>query len=242
VVFRPALDVVSGALFVLGIALVLIRYFRRRHWLDLFLLLALPLLELPSILSLAFPNENPVLTRTGGALVPAFLLVAIALDGLLAGIESSMNRRIGKVLTWVVVLFLAGWSCSQNYDLVFRQYANQFTAASWNSSEMGAVIKQYGQVYGTTDSVWIVAYPYWVDTRLPGIWAGIPNRDFAIWGKDIRTTLEVRSPKLFMIKPEDTQDLDALRKLYPPGVLSTFHSATNSEGKNFLILFVPPGD
>ena len=242
VVFRPALDVVSGALFVLGIALVLIRYFRRRHWLDLFLLLALPLLELPSILSLAFPNENPVLTRTGGALVPAFLLVAIALDGLLAGIESSMNRRIGKVLTWVVVLFLAGWSCSQNYDLVFRQYANQFTAASWNSSEMGAVIKQYGQVYGTTDSVWIVAYPYWVDTRLPGIWAGIPNRDFAIWGKDIRTTLEVRSPKLFMIKPEDTQDLDALRKLYPTGVLSTFHSATNSEGKNFLILFVPPGD
>jgi hypothetical protein len=242
VVFRPALDVVSGALFILGIALVLLRYIRKRHWLDLFLLLALPLLELPSILSLAFPNENPVLTRTGGALVPAFLLVAIALDGLLAGIESRMNSRLGTVLSWVVVLFLAGWSSSQNYDLVFRQYANQFTAASWNSSEMGAVIKQYGQVYGTTDSVWIVAYPYWVDTRLPGIWAGIPNRDFAIWGKDLGTTLEVKGPKLFMIKPEDTEDLDSLRKLYPSGELSTFHSATNAEGKNFLILFVPSGE
>jgi 4-amino-4-deoxy-L-arabinose transferase-like glycosyltransferase len=242
VVYRPALDVVSGALFILGIALVLIRYLRRRHWLDLFLLLALPLLELPSILSLAFPNENPVLTRTGGALVPAFLLVAMALDGLLAGIASKMNRRLGMVLTWVVVLFLAGWSSSQNYDLVFRQYAHQFTASSWNSSEMGAVIQQYGQVYGTTDPVWIVAFPYWVDTRLPGIWAGIPNRDFAIWGKDFGTTLDVKGPKLFMIKPEDTQDLDALRQLYPAGVLSTFHSATNSEGKNFLILFVPSNE
>jgi len=242
VVFRPALDVVSGAFFILGIALVLIRYIRRRHWLDLFMLLALPLLELPSILSLAFPNENPVLTRTGAAIVPAFLLVAMALDGLLAGIQSSMNHRLGKVLTWVVVLFLAGWSSYQNYDLVFRQYADQFTASSWNSSEMGAVIKQYGQAYGTTDSVWIVAFPYWVDTRLAGIWAGIPNRDFAIWGKDLSTTLEVQGPKLFMIKPEDTRDLAALRQLYPAGVLSTFRSATNSEGKNFLILFVPPGD
>jgi hypothetical protein len=206
------------------------------------MLLALPLLELPSILSLAFPNENPVLTRTGAAIVPVFLLVAMALDGLLAGIQSSMNRRLGKVLTWVVVLFLAGCSSFQNYDLVFRQYADQFTASSWNSSEMGAVIKQYGQAYGRTDSVWIVAFPYWVDTRLPGIWAGIPNRDFAIWGKDLSTTLQVPGPKLFMIKPEDTRDLAALRQLYPAGVLSTFRSATNSEGKNFLILFVPPGD
>jgi hypothetical protein len=242
VVFRPALDVVSGALFILGSALVFIRYIRRRHWLDLFLLLAIPLLELPSILSLAFPNENPVLTRTGGALVPAFLVVALALDGLLAGIGSRMNRRLGTVLSWVVVLFLALCSSFQNYDLVFRQYADQFTASSWNSSEMGAVIKQFKQVYGTTDSVWIVAFPYWVDTRLPGIWAGIPNRDFAIWPQDINTTVDVKGTKLFMIKPEDTQDKEKLQKLYPHGVLSTFHSATNSEGKNFLILFIPPGE
>ncbi len=108
--YRPALDVVSGALFIIGIVLVLIRYIRQRHWQDLFLLLAVPLLELPSILSLAFPNENPVLTRTGGALLPVFLIVAMALDGLLTGITSRMNRRLGTALTWVVILFLAVWS------------------------------------------------------------------------------------------------------------------------------------
>ncbi len=187
VVFRPALDIVSGALFMLGVVLVLIRYIRRRHWLDLFLLLSLPLLELPSILSLAFPIENPVLSRAGAAYIPAFLIVAMALDGLLTGIKSLMNRRLGSALTWVVILFLAGFSIFQNYDLVFHQYADQYTASQWNTSELGAVIKQFGQVYGTTDSVWIVAYPYWVDTRLPGDTIGIPNRDFAIWPKDFNT-------------------------------------------------------
>jgi hypothetical protein len=242
VVFRPALDVVSGALFLIGVVLVLVRYFRERHWQDLFLLLAVPLLQLPSILSLAFPNENPDLARAGASFVPAFLFVALALDGLLAGIQAGMSRRVGTALAWVVVLFLAAWSSFQNYDLAFRQYADRYTASTWNSSEMGTVIKQFRQVHGTTDSVWIVAYPHWVDTRLPGIWAGIPNRDFAIWPQDFEKTLEVKGNKLFMVKADDPQDLDLLRQLYPQGVLSTFRSATNLEGKDFLILFVPSNE
>jgi hypothetical protein len=242
VVYRPALDVVSGALFILGIALVLIRYIRRRHWLDLFLLLSLPLLELPSILSLAFPNENPVLSRAGAAYVPVFLIVAMTLDGLLSGIKSKMNRRLGSALTWVVILLLAGCSIFQNFDLVFHQYADQYSASQWNTTELGAVIKQFGQVYGTTDSVWIVAYPYWVDTRLPGDTIGIPNRDFAIWPQDFSKTLDVKGPKLFMIKVDDAKDAQGLEQLYPRGVLSTFHSATKIEGMNFMIFFVPSNE
>lgn len=239
IVFRPALDIVSGALFILGVALLLIRYICRRHWLDLFLLLSLPLLELPSILSLAFPIENPVLSRAGAAYIPAFLIVAMALDGLLSGIKSKMNRRLGSALTWVVILFLTGFSIFQNYDLVFHQYADQYTVSQWNTSELGAVIKQFVQVYGTTDSVWIVAYPYWVDTRLPGDIIGIPNRDFAIWPRDFGKTLDAKGPKLFLIKVDDTKDVQALEQMYPKAALSMFHSATKLEGMNFQILFVP---
>ncbi len=242
VVFRPALDVVSGALFLIGMVLVLIRYIRQRHWLDLFLLLAIPLLQLPSTLSLAFPNENPDLSRAGAAFLPAFLLVAIALDSLLAGIHSKMGRGTGTVLSGIVILLLAGLSMRQNYDLVFHQYADQYTQSAWNSSEMGAIIKEYKQVYGTTDSVWIVPYPYWVDTRLPGVYAGIPNRDFAIWPKDFSQSLDVKAPKLFMIKADDTQDVDLLRQMYPRGILTTFHSATHLEGKDFMLLFVPANE
>ena len=59
--YRPALDVITAALFYLGMALLLYRYIRFRRWTDLFFVLSVPILMLPSILSIAFPEENPVL-------------------------------------------------------------------------------------------------------------------------------------------------------------------------------------
>jgi 4-amino-4-deoxy-L-arabinose transferase-like glycosyltransferase len=235
---RPALDVVSGSLFIIGIALVLIRYVRERHWQDLFLLLALPLLQMPSILSLAYPDENPALNRAAGAMVPAFLLVAVGLEGLLAGVEKRMRPRAGAALTWALALGLVLVSSLQNYDLVFDKYALQFKGGAWNSSQMGAVIKQFGTTYGTTDSAWIVPYPHWVDTRLPGVWAGIPNRDFALWPEQLEMSLTLPGPKLFILKPEDEVTLDKLHSLYPRGVVSTYPS--DVVGHEFLIYFVPP--
>lgn len=240
VTHRPALDVVSGALFLAGVVLLLVRYARTRNWSDLFLLLSVPLLQLPSILSLAFPGENPALNRAGGALVPTFVIVALALDGLWAGLRSRLTGRGGALLTWTLTLVLAAWSSFQNYDLVFRQYAKQFDGGAWNSSEMGAFVEQFAQTYGTTDTVWIVPYPHWVDTRLPGVWAGIPNRDFAVWPEQLESTLDVSGPKLFILNVEDASSLARLQVLYPQGTWSRFVSETGLEGKDFIIYFVPP--
>lgn len=251
---RPALDVVSGGLFLIGAALVSIRYLRQRHWQDLFLLVSVPLLQLPSILSLAFPSENPALNRAGGAIVPAFLLVAVALDGLLAGFvgrpepgdispssqRMGMSRQVGIAVFWVVILILAASSVYQNFDLVFNQFSRQYTAGAWNSSEMGAIIMEFGQMNGSTDNAWIVPYPYWVDTRLPGVWAGIPNRDFAISPENLVSTLNVQGPKLFIVNVQDTAAMDQLQALYPRGVWNRFVSQTKLESKDFMEFFVPP--
>jgi hypothetical protein len=237
---RPAFDVVSAALFLLGVILIFIRYLRKRHWLDLFLLVSVPLMQLPSTLSLAFPAENPSLNRPSGAFIPAFLIAAIALDGLLSAIEARKSGRVGTALVWIVALGLAGLSSAQNYDLVFNQYATEYNQGAWNTSEMATVIRQFAQVYGSVDDAWIVPYPYWVDTRLPGDWLNMPYKDFALWAKDFDTTLDITGAKLFIVKPDDTQDLDALEQLYPQGVLSTFHSAIVNAGKDFLIYSVPP--
>jgi hypothetical protein len=106
---RPALDVVSGALFNLGILLLLVRYIRQRNWSDLFLILSIPLLMLPSILSLAFPSENPALNRSAGAFIPVFVVVAIALDGLMTGIERSATwtaRTLWRIPTGSILAWL----------------------------------------------------------------------------------------------------------------------------------------
>lgn len=238
---RPALDVVSAALFALGVLLVLIRYARHRHWLDLFLLVSIPLLQLPSSLSLAFPGENPALNRAGAAYIPAFVIGAMALDGLLTSFGRGKMR---SVLTWVVAGVLLTVSASQNYDLVFDQYANSFRQGSWNTSDMGQVIKDFERDYGRTDTVWIVPYPHWVDTRLPAVWAGIPNRDMAMWRDSLPTTVELAGPKLFMVRanleaPEfnDTATLDILRALYPAGQQTLFDS--DVPGHDFWIYLVP---
>ncbi len=231
--YRPALDVVTGALFVLGIVLLIARYVRQRDWRDLVLLVSVPILIMPSVLSLAFPAENPALNRAGGASVTVILISAMALEGLVAGLGSEKKRvYIGYALTGI--LFAA--SAYQNFDIVFNKFDKNFRAGAWNTSEMGMQISAFRDKYGQTDSVWVVAYPYWVDTRLPGVWAGVPNRDFAIWPDKFTDTLSVPAPKMFIIWHEDVESEKALKELYPNGVMTRYTSSY--ENKDFLIFMI----
>lgn len=239
VTHRPALDIVSAALFGMGSLMLAVRYLRRRDWLDLFWLISIPLLMMTSILSLAFPDENPSLNRTGAALIPVFLIVGMMLDGLLNQLRGSL--RVPAREAWLSIgvgVLLLGWSSAQNFDLVFHQYRQDFARSSWNTSELGAVIRQFADTIGDEDSAWVVPYPHWVDTRLVGMRAGVPLRDYALWPDQIATTLDDSRPKLFLYKVDDVEARDTLEELYPNGVLSLYDSAV--EGKDFNIYYVPP--
>jgi hypothetical protein len=249
---RPALDLVSGALFLIGIVLLVVRYVQKRHWLDLFLLFSVPILLLPSILSLAYPQENPAMNRSGGALVPTFIIIALALDGLISAFErmassgtvSEGPRKMPVIFAYALTGVLLFASASQNFNLVFRQFNDEYRIGSWNTSEMGAIIKQFSLTYGETDTVWVVPFPFWVDTRLPGVWAGIPNRDFAMFPDHLSDTLTASGPKLFIVKANvqdpaanDQKSLDLLKQLYPQGSLSLHRSPVI--GHDFWIYFIP---
>jgi len=113
-----------------------------------------------------------------------------------------------------------------------------YRQSSWNTSEMGKVIRQFTGSVGTPDTAWVVAFPHWVDTRLVGINAGYPLKDYAIWPDQLQETAADLRAKLFLVKPEDTQGLLALQSLYPQGVLQEYFSAV--ENHNFYMYFVPP--
>jgi hypothetical protein len=233
VTHRPALDMITGSLFLMGLIFVVVRYIRQRDWRDLLLLASVPILILPSVLSLAFPGENPALNRAGGASVTVFVMAAMALDGLVTSFGSGMRR---KVIAYGMTGILFAGIAYSNYDLVFDQFSESFAAAHWNSSEMGAVITDFRNKYGQTDTVWIVPYPYWVDTRLPGIWAGVPDRDFAIWPDRFADSLAYPPPKMFIYWNADTETERLLRELYPDGKVTRYTSA--SPGKDFFIFLV----
>lgn len=234
---RPALDVVSAALYLIGFIVVLIRYIKTRNWADLFLLLSIPLLMLPSTLSLAFPDENPSLNRTGGALIPIFIVAAIGLEGILSNLRRNFRSTGGLVAVILIGLGLLGWTSANNYDLVFKQFSNQFLLGAWNTSDIGGVIRGFTQSIGNPDNAHVVPYPYWVDTRLVGINAGFPERDYALWPEDFDTTLEVTAPQLFIVNSQDTESLALLEAMYPDAVLSYYDD--QYDGKDFYILLVP---
>ncbi len=234
---RPALDVITAALYFIGVVLILVRYVRQRHWEDLFLLLAVPLLMLPSILSLAFPDENPSLNRTSAAIVPVFVIAGVALEGLVRGMYSRASSSGGRMVAVLITLAILAGSATQNYELVMIQFKQQFLAGAWNTSEIGRVIRGFADSIGNRDTAYVVPYPHWVDTRLVGINAGYPDKDYALWPEDFEQTLGEQRSKLFIIKPENQPALDKLRQLYPEGVL-TLHRAS-LPGKDFLIFLVP---
>jgi len=233
---RPALEVVSGALFSLGVVLIAIRYLKNRHWMDLALLLMIPLLMLPSVLSIAFPAENPSLNRSGGAIIPVFLIIAFAVESLRKNIKEKISGKWGLRISLAVVLLLAGVSTAENARLVFGKYYGQFKINAWNTSEIGDVIQQFDDTIGDQSSAWVVPYPHWVDTRLVGIHAVGYVKDFALWSSDIQATSDAPAPKLYIYKPEDQETAQILRNLYPDGVVNRYDSSV--DGRDFMLYYV----
>jgi hypothetical protein len=234
---QPAFDPLAGGLLILGVVLAIVRYVRRRSWLDLFLIISIPLMLLPSSLSLAFPEENPAMNRASGAWVPAFLLCALALDALLHGIKDKLGGRVGLVGAKAMGAMILVALALLNSDLFFNQYVDRYDDSAWNSSEMGKVIADYASSFGSYDSAWVVAYPHWVDTRLVGINAGLVDRDYGIWPDQLSNTLMTAPPKLFLLRPIDEEGLNVLTQLYPNGLVTIHPSRV--EGKEFLTYFVP---
>ncbi len=235
---RPALDVVMAVLLALGLLFVGFRYIRRRSWEDLALPVSLVVLLLPSALSIAFPGENPSLNRSGAAMVPAAVLIGFALHTLATSLEKGFSGRLGKVLSAGLVSAALIGSAASNYDLVFNQYATHYRTYILNTSEVGSAVRQMTAVVGSPLQVWVVPYPHWVDTRLVGIEAGFPRRDYALWRHDIFRTQLVPGAKAYIVHWEDVETLNELSRLFPQSVQTPY---TSQFGRDFWVVFVPPG-
>lgn len=235
---RPALDMVSAGLYLLGSIIVLIQYVKYRNWEDLFLLLAVPLLMMPSILSLAFPDENPSLNRTAGAIIPVFILVAIGFERVFYSVwRVARSNRYKFVVSIVgIVLFLI--STLINHDLVFNQFDKQFMAGAWNTSQIGAIIRGFSESTGNAERAYVVPSPHWVDTRLIGINAGYPTKDYALWPEQFNQLNIDDGEKLVILKPDNQDALSLLETMFPNGILYNYDSGF--EGKDFYIYHIPP--
>ena len=237
---QPALDWVMSACFLMGVAFLLYRYIRWRDWRDLFLLIIIPILLSPSTGALALPNENPSLTRSGLALAVVFLIAAIPLRITIEYGRKLISGWRGTLIGVVMAGALIITSAQVNWRIAFVTYAQQYKDSVQNASELGGVVRAWATTTGAWDTVIVRAFPYWVDTRAVGIYAGKFGWDNVIldgqplvpenWQNDPR-------PKLYILNRHDAKTIAELRAAYPTGILT--YQLSNFFDKDFLTFFVP---
>jgi hypothetical protein len=235
----PMLDPTLGALFVLGLLVLLWRGLRQRDVWSLSLLAAGGLLLLPSALSLAFPSENPSAMRASGA-IPVVMVCAAVPIGL--GLETAWKQARGRQRAWAVVAaLLVGVSALVfNGQRIFVDYARQYDQETTNTTEIAAVMRDFVRGGGDLYNAYVVkGYPYWLDTRGVGIELG----QFG-WDNDLMVIeqadlhVDQGRPRLYVLRAaESAEDLAYLQRLFPSGQTTAYPS--RYPGEDLIIFYVP---
>lgn len=244
---RPALETVGGGLLVLGVVTAL---YRARHgdWRSAALLASVPVLVSASALSLAFPRENPSLSRAAAALPPIAVLAALPLPVLGRRLRAAGGEYgTGAYMIACFALFAAmAHNTGQRY---FVEYRTQYDRSTHHTTQYAAVMRDFVALGGDLGHAYLVGWRHGPDYRAIGDLAGDPDWQGLLWGaaddgSDAVQQAELaghpRDPvrKLYLVGgPRAAENLAYLRSLYPRAMETHHPSAV--EGKDFWSLLVP---
>jgi hypothetical protein len=241
---RPAFETVGGALFILGVAVALMRA-RRGDWRAAAMLVALPLLLTSSALSLAFPRENPSLSRAAGAIVPAVVLIGLAPAELARRLHAH-KRGAGAALCLVVVAGLFVAMARNTTERYFGEYRQQYNQSTHPTRAYAQVIGAFNTLGGDLDHAYLVGWAHGPDFRAIGELAGDLDWNGLLWsgadgaGSVALADAHTEDParKLYLVGGPLMEDNRAhLLQLYPGAIVT--HHDTGVAGKDFYSVLVP---
>lgn len=236
---RPMLDPLMGGLLVLGGLGALLWMLRRRDPVPAAVLAAGFVMLFPSAYNLAFPRENPSAVRAAGAL-PAVLALIAVVPTLWTARWGSLGR--GRWVGWGMAALLAGALLWLNAERIFRTYAESYCRAALNASDAAEIVRGFYALGGPRTNAFYVAYPYWFDSRLIGMWLGDLDWPYTVWHEDLPRALEghrhLPGPKLYLVHPDDDASLAALQAAYPEGWW-TLRPRSRCAGLGIRVFFVP---
>ncbi len=249
----PALDFFSGALFALGLGLVVWRIIRRRDPLDWLLPVALVIMALPGALAIAYTIEVPSFTRSSGTLPIVYLIAALPLALLLREVfkHITWNRVRYAILSGVVILLIFG--AVSNANVYFVSAMDDYRDATLPHRQAGRIMQGFMNSSGTPGNAFVDDFDYWWDYRALGIESGDPHWANIIWRnpsykesllqliqKNMGTPYEFRPDRevLIFVEPSHTVMLDLLKALFPKG--NVIKVASFKPSRDFLMYVVPP--
>jgi len=236
-----AVDAVTGALMVLGMAYVLWRLLRYRDRTSVYLLVMLVLLLFPSTSNTAFPNENPSLARASGAIAVVFFFAAVPLVLMATRLYRAVGGmpRLAPYRTAAAVIVVALpllFAVRLNYEWYFNRYDANYRGNPGNEAEMGSVLRGFANSIGDLQHAYMVAAPFWADVRLVGITAGDPSWANLLQTNQIEPTARDPAPKLFLVHVSDEASLTTLRGVFPNGNARRYPSKV---GREFMVFLAP---
>lgn len=232
---RGALDWLSAAFFLFGLAVLIFKDFRKDRSQTIALLLIFLVMLMPSVLSFSQPQENPSLSRALGAALPVFLIAGRGFGFALEQLPEISPKKANNRRTFVFLLF-AAIAIFNNYQLINRVYAENYHRSAWNASEMASVLNENMTGREGNLQPYLVGYPYWVDARAVAISMGKPELNLSILPDDLAQTVNLNANKIFLLHPEDESSLNQLQSLYPHGFGNLY--ASREANKDFYVFIV----
>ena len=231
---RPALDYVSGGLFVLGVAYLLYTLVVKRRPIALYLVVAIFIVLLPSTLAIAFPVENPSNIRASGVIPLTVLLAALPLYIVGGQLVRTLRGGTGAMIVLVLGGLLLLQAARLNYRLYYVDYDEQYRRAAWNASDMADVMQGFAASLGSIYDTYVIGTAHWVDHRAVAL--TLRNMEWNNLIMDMNQAashlLEPRN-RLYLFHPGNAVAEQWLTEHYPSGHLMRFQAFVPE--KDFMI-------
>ncbi|MDX2079064.1 MAG: hypothetical protein SFZ02_21720 [bacterium] len=170
----PAMDTVTGAFLIIGVAAWIGLVFIRKEGILLIVPMMVLIMLLPSALSIAQPLENPSATRTSGSLPAAYLIAALPI-GLFISQAGQVFKRIGTQISVLIVFFLVILAVSLNSKTYYENYYESYLPQSLPHSEAGRILRGFAMSDGSYGNAFMISYDFWFDHRIIGMEGGMIN-------------------------------------------------------------------
>ncbi len=234
---HPVLDTLTGAFLILGAAAWLAKMIKSRDPVVWFMPVALLVMLMPTVLSLAHPEANPSNSRALGSAPIVYLIAALPVAMMTLRLKRMIKGTRGKAIAIVFAASVVLFANHQNSETYFNRYANAYIGPAFPHSEAGRIVRGFATSDGAIGNVWSVGFPYWWDYRALGIEAGYP-----LWHNDMHPLenlpqilsnaqqrngplrLDPDRDLLFLFNPADEETWQRLRGWFPSGRAMTIQS------------------
>lgn len=249
----PAMDTITGAFLIVGLASWLGYMIIHKDGLLLIVPLMVVIMLLPSALSIAQPIENPSATRTSGSLPAVYLIAALPI-GLFVSQMGRVFKQLGARIGVVMITGLVIIALSLNSQTYFDKYYQTYIPQSLPHSEAGRILRGFAMSDGAYGNAFLISYPHWFDDRTVGLEGGnieweatngidvsflyVPNVvSDAYYCPNRKMRLDVDKDLLFFYHQKDDAMEANLRLWFPNGRTTVIHSYQPND--DFKIYRVP---